>query len=231
MNLRGTKWEPQARPGYWMRTFTNKHYWPLDPRPEEVDIVDIAHHLSQLCRYTGATPRFYSVAEHSYLMSFAVPREHQLCALLHDATEAYLGDIGRPLKYANGMEGYKIIEKLNWERAIAPAFGLPLKQPEIIKKLDMAMLHVEMKAMNMDINLAIADTEMSVDSLPDIEINNWPPESAEMLFLQRYYDLVKHAPDNVSGSAPCTIRADSGISSFPSAAAAAISTDGGAPAE
>jgi hypothetical protein len=86
------------RRGDWMQTFTGRAFYPLDPRPEDIDPVDIAHALSLICRYGGHSSRFYSVAEHCVLMSHAVAPEHALWALLHDATEAYLGDMIRPLK-------------------------------------------------------------------------------------------------------------------------------------
>src|SRR4051812_20612492 len=84
--------------GDWMQTYTGRAFWPLDAQPEDVDPLDIAAALSMLCRYGGHVSRFYSVAEHCLLMSEAVAPEHALWALLHDATEAYMGDMVRPLK-------------------------------------------------------------------------------------------------------------------------------------
>ena len=84
--------------GDWMQTYTGVRFYPMDPRPEELDIRDIAHALSLICRYGGHVDRFYSVAEHCVLMSQCVPEEHALWALLHDASEAYVGDMVRPLK-------------------------------------------------------------------------------------------------------------------------------------
>lgn len=73
-----------------MQTFSGALYWPMDPRPEDVNILDIAHSLSMQCRYTGHVSKFYSVAEHSVHVSNIVPKELAMCGLLHDATEAYL---------------------------------------------------------------------------------------------------------------------------------------------
>lgn len=72
--------------------------FPFDPSPKDVSIEDIAWHLSMKCRYTGASTKFYSVAQHSVLVSLCVPRHLELAALLHDAAEAYLPDIARPIK-------------------------------------------------------------------------------------------------------------------------------------
>jgi hypothetical protein len=94
--------------GGWMQTFTGRQFFPMDPRPEEVDPTDIAHALSLLCRYNGHVDRFYSVAEHCVHLSYVVPPEHALWALLHDATEAYVGDMISPLKIH--MPGYRAAE-------------------------------------------------------------------------------------------------------------------------
>ena len=81
-----------------MVTFTGKLVNPLDLTPQDVDIRDIAHHLSNMCRWQGATRHFYSVAEHCVHVSRLVPTGYALLALLHDAAEAYMGDAIRPIK-------------------------------------------------------------------------------------------------------------------------------------
>src|SRR5258708_302056 len=86
------------RRGNWMQTYTGRAYWPADPRAEDVCIEDIAHALSLLCRYTGHCKRFYSVAEHSILISQVVPPEYAFFGLMHDAQEAYINDLARPIK-------------------------------------------------------------------------------------------------------------------------------------
>jgi hypothetical protein len=116
-----------------MQTYTGGAYWPLDPRPEEVRIEDIAAALSKLCRYGGHTIRFYSVAEHSVLVASKAPAGLQLAALMHDAPESYVTDLIRPIKY--NVTGYKEIEQIN-ERCIAERFGLPYPMPSEIKALD-----------------------------------------------------------------------------------------------
>ena len=79
-------------------TFTGKIIDPINPDPEDIDIRDIAHSLSQQCRFTGHTSEFYSVAEHSVLVSEAVPARDAALGLMHDATEAYLADLAKPIK-------------------------------------------------------------------------------------------------------------------------------------
>jgi len=71
---------------------------PFNLKPEDIDIKDIAHHLSRICRWNGGVNGFYSVAEHSIKVAKAVAPEYQLWGLLHDAVETYIGDITRPVK-------------------------------------------------------------------------------------------------------------------------------------
>ena len=85
-------------------TYTGKKFHYLNPSPEEIDIVDIAHALSLSCRFRGHCKWFYSVAEHSVRVAEIVTPVFQLEALLHDAAEAYIPDIPRPIKAAFGME-------------------------------------------------------------------------------------------------------------------------------
>lgn len=131
-----------SRKGDWIRTFKGIEYWPLDPRPEDVLIEDIAHALANVCRYAGHTSRFYSVAEHSILVSRLVAPELALAGLLHDATEAYVVDVPRPLK--RYLTNYAEIEELNWQ-AVAAKFDLNPVMHESIKNADNAILVTEMR--------------------------------------------------------------------------------------
>src|SRR5580692_700756 len=118
--------------GDWIQTATGRQFWPMDPRPDEIFIDDIAHALSMLCRFGGHCLRFYSVAEHSVLLSRVAPQKHKLWALLHDASEAYLVDVPRPIKPM--LVGYKAAEE-KIQRAIAVRFNLHFGIPEDIKSL------------------------------------------------------------------------------------------------
>src|SRR3989344_3806442 len=128
------------RVGNWMQTFTGRRFYPLDPRPEDVCVEDIAHALSLVCRFGGHVRFHYSVAQHSLYVSNHVDDhgaggQDVLIALLHDAAEAYIGDVVWPLKQATEMLGYRVVEE-RVERAVFERFGLPLPLPAVVKHAD-----------------------------------------------------------------------------------------------
>lgn len=171
-----------GRKGNWMQTFAGRQFWPLDPRPEEVHIDDIAHGLANACRYAGHCLKFYSVAEHSVALSYIVPQRLALVGLLHDATEAYVVDVPRPLKPF--LPGYKDIEDTVW-RAIASRFGMPLSLPDEIKVADNAMLLAEQAQI-----MAPPPADWCVPGVPaNVAIQCWPPAVAERAFLARFKEL------------------------------------------
>ena len=131
-----------ARNGNWINTYTGRQFWPLDPRVEDVDIEDIAHALSLQCRFTGHVRSFYSVAQHCVLVAECVPESDRLWALLHDAPEAYLIDLARPVKQASEMRGYRDAED-RLMHVIADRFGLVGDIPASVKDADNRMLMTE----------------------------------------------------------------------------------------
>jgi len=132
------------RKGDWIQTFTGRCFWPLDPKPEEVFIEDIAHALSMTCRFAGHCTRFYSVAEHSVNVSRLVPPEDALWGLLHDAAEAYSADIPRPLK--RFLTEWKPMEDAI-TNVIVQKFGLPSEEPRSVKEADWRILADEQSAL------------------------------------------------------------------------------------
>jgi hypothetical protein len=110
----------------WIETYTGKKFYPLNPRPGDVSIIDIAHSLSMQCRFNGHTRLFYSVAEHSIIVSKELAAAGygwilQLYGLLHDAAEAYVCDLPRPIK--NQIKEYRPIEA-KIQEVIWQAFNL-----------------------------------------------------------------------------------------------------------
>jgi uncharacterized protein len=165
----------------------------LDPRPEDVRIVDIAHSLAHLCRYTGHCSRFYSVAQHSVLTSRIVPEEHTMAALLHDAAEAYIGDISRPMKDAlraypsayTDSAGIDLIEKrVEW--AVAQRFGFEFPFHPSVKAADnKALLTEQRDLMPLD---PILEGWPQGEPLPD-KIHPVGPSAAEAMFIARFVEL------------------------------------------
>jgi hypothetical protein len=131
-----------SRAGGWICTASGREFWPLDPRPEEVDIEDIAHALSRACRFAGHCSRLYTVGEHSILVASWVPPEDALWGLLHDAAEAYLPDMPRPLKRLPEFAWYRAAERRVMD-AVCDRFGLPRAEPQSVKAADLRALATE----------------------------------------------------------------------------------------
>lgn len=168
------------RIGDWMHTATGKKFWPYDPRPEDVHLLDIAAHLSKICRFNGACDFHYSVAQHSVYVSHQVPPEYALAALMHDAPEAYTGDIHRPFK--RGLANIKQIEERIWF-AVATRFSLPLRLPLEVKYADEALL----KAENAQIMRPGEAWTYRYDVPPaDVRISQWTPDHAREAFISRF---------------------------------------------
>lgn len=170
------------QPKDWIQTFTGKQFWPLDPRPEEVCIEDIAHGLSMKCRYNGHTKMFYSVAEHSIHVSHWLPTGLQLWGLLHDAGEAYLPDVPRPIKPM--LTGFRDLED-RVMLAVCRRFGLNCPEPPEVKRIDTAILADEMAQV---MGPPPANWHLPEDPL-GVTIEGWLPERAEKEFLARFKRL------------------------------------------
>lgn len=168
--------KPKAeRNGQWMQTYTGRQFWPLDPRPEEIFIEDIAHALSMQCRYAGHCKKFYSVAEHSVILAEYVPAPFKLWALLHDASEAYLTDIPRPLK--GDLAGYRALED-RVMLAVCQRFGLSDDMPSIVAEADDRIIGDERS------NLSNPWVEWTYSPKPlGVRLHHWSPEMAEQVFL------------------------------------------------
>jgi hypothetical protein len=140
--------EPTAPPSrdleHSIVTFTGKRVWPLDPREEDIDIRDIAHSLAHSCRFTGHVRDFYSVGQHCLLAADKATQPNKLTALLHDASEAYLSDIARPVKRQDGFKFYKEIEA-KLEAVIATKFRMVYPPPPEIKEIDSRLLLTEQR--------------------------------------------------------------------------------------
>ena len=167
-----------------IRTFTGKLVDPLNLKPEDIDILDIGHHLSNICRFTGACRFFYSVGYHSILVSMHCRPENALHGLLHDAAEAYLTDLSAPLKHSVQFEFFRQLE-YDAENVIWTKYGLSTKLPFDVKEADERAYVTEVR-----------------DIMPQID-NDWyrgrepyadrivkcTPEAVERAFLTRFHYL------------------------------------------
>jgi hypothetical protein len=162
----------------------------LEPERSAIDIETIAHALAHICRFTGHTRHFYSVAQHSVLVSCLVPPEHAMAGLLHDAAEAYLGDVAAPLKML--LPDYKAIEA-TVEAAVLGRFGLPATLPPEVKQADRLALAIEQRAL-MPPHGDVWECEMHPDYdrfKEQMEIFPAPPIVARKLFLARFWELLQ----------------------------------------
>lgn len=169
--------------GVAMQLYSGKPFYPEDPRVEDIDIQDIAQALSMTTRYGGHVTDFYSVAEHSVHMSNIVSEENAFIALMHDATEAYIGDLVRPIKYL--FPEFQRLEDNIWF-IIATKYGLPIELPDEVKNHDVKICFTERSQI---LNYT-GETDWGYEmESHDISIMNWTPEQAKAMFLNRFYDL------------------------------------------
>jgi uncharacterized protein len=197
-------------PGGWIGTFSGTKFWPLEPRYEEISIEDIAHSLSRQCRFNGHCGPFYSVAEHSIEVSRAIPikllhwEEVALWGLMHDAAEAYLSDIVRPIKGRSfyyfsprGMEcgRFKTYHQCEGDLLyeVAKRFGLTMPIPREVDEADERMLATERQQL-FDGRQPDWDCLAGVEPYP-IVLRCMDPGLAEELFIARFRELI-NAPLN-----------------------------------
>ncbi len=154
------------------------------PVSSDINIMDIAHSLSLQCRFTGHCKRFYSVAEHSVRVANLVEPSLRKQALLHDATEAYIGDISRPLKKM--LPEIKSIER-SIQIHISREFGIPVEMHDAVKYADDTLLATEKRDL-----LGTCPDDVQWETLPKPiwgQIHPWSPEDAEHKFLSFFYSL------------------------------------------
>lgn len=168
-----------------IRLNSGRYYDLANPEASFISIQDIAVALSNICRFTGHTTRFYSVAEHSVHVSELVPEEDAFAALMHDAVESVVGDMSKPLKAL--LPEYKAIEK-RCEAAILKSFGLPSEMPESVKRADIVMLAIEQRqAMRAEQDHWPGIT--GADSGVERELLFLPPDVARRYFIGRFMEV------------------------------------------
>ena len=177
-------------PGPYLQTVSGRFVNPFDPDPEQLDIGDIARALANVCRFGGHCRSFYSVAQHSVIVSELVEQrggdvEDVFAALMHDATEAYLGDMPHPIKHRSPLgAAFKEAED-HLEAVLRARFNIKAEVPEI-KKVDRALLATERKALSGE---GWHWPELDGVVPLEMELTAWPADEAARAFAARYAEL------------------------------------------
>lgn len=168
----------------YISTFKGNRFYPQEGRIDKIDIEDIAHGLAFQCRFNGQTSAFYSVAQHSLMVAQLVPASHYKAALLHDAAEAYLGDVVKPLKALLG--DYGRIEDVVSD-LIAREFKVSLNDHGVIKDADWIALATEKR----DLMPNSAETWSYLRGITAVPETLVPmsPEQAKAAFLAAWYEI------------------------------------------
>ena len=202
--------------GNWFQTASGRAFYPMDPRADEVFISDIAHALANICRFGGHAREFYSVGQHCLLVSFALapPKEmdqlaaatstigvkayrgllaHGLLGLLHDAAEAYIGDMVSPVKHSPQLVGFRQVED-KIEKVIGLRFGLNHQSFSWgpVKDADRRMLFTEKRDLRGEGNVPPSLKWEDAEKYPpfeDVKIRPMPAGVAREAYLERFGDL------------------------------------------
>lgn len=178
----------------WIMTSTGRVFYPLSPNAADVEIRDIAHALAAVNRFNGHTREPYSVAQHSVLVSMEYDDgdpDRALAALLHDASEAYLCDVPRPLKLSPAFGPYRLAEQ-RLQQVIFDKFGLAEVAGDPVftlhlKNVDRRMLRTEQAQLMPP--PAIGEVRDDVETLP-LQLSPWTALNAELAFLIRFHSLI-----------------------------------------
>lgn len=173
------------RNGNWIETFTGAKFYPLGALESEIDVLDIAHSLSNQCRYGGHTSSFYSVAQHSCLVAELVNSKYKMDALLHDATEAYLLDLPKPVKMC--MPDYEKFEE-DLREVVCKTFNISYPIPKNVLDMDIVAACIEHENFFSDKFKEFYQTYTSLP-IPKMKLDPKTPLQSEKLFLSMYYFL------------------------------------------
>ena len=163
-----------------IKTYTGKFVNPFDMRDEDFDIEDIAHALSNLCRYTGHTKFFYSVAQHSVYVSQHFSLRYAKIGLLHDGAEAYINDLASPIRRHPQLAGYNQLERELLARLLRHFCGI-VEVPEEVRDVDSIVFTTEAHQLFQSLD------GFSFKHSPALfRIKEWTPAEAKKRFLDRY---------------------------------------------
>jgi len=163
---------------------SGKWFDVFNPNPDDIDLKDIAHALANQCRFTGHVSEFYSVAQHSVLVSEFCDPSDSAWGLLHDASEAYLSDIARPIKKHPDFGPFYLEAEERITNAVMDAFGLPHEMPDSVKAADDMLLRMEARDLMPDtFPVYEGDTSSQI-------IVPWNPRQAYGEFIVRSFEVM-----------------------------------------
>jgi hypothetical protein len=181
---------PAAIPPGWTQTYTGRRFYPLAPKVADIEIEDIAHQLAAENRYSGATAVPYSVAQHSVLVAEKCPVHLKMEGLLHDASEAYLRDLPRPLKSLPAFQDYRQFEG-QLEQKIAQRFQLQYPWDPIIHAIDRRVALTEGHSHNLfpgGLLPGFFDDAFNGDERYAERVDPWDHRRAELEFLRAFQE-------------------------------------------
>lgn len=166
-----------------MELVSGKPFYPEYPREEDIDIRDVAHSLSMITRYGGQVRKYYSVGQHSVIVSRLVHPDNALEGLMHDAPEYALGDIIRPIKYK--FKEFNELEGRTW-KIFAKKYGMKEKIPNDVVTTDIRICYTERR----DLMNHTGETDWGNEIEPhDFKIRAWGWRKSRRKFLSRFYQL------------------------------------------
>ncbi len=170
--------------GEFIQTYTGLKFYPFSPRAEDIDIEDIAHALSMNCRFNGHVKYYYSVAQHSVIVSNICEKQFAFSGLMHDSSESYISDIARPLKRMSSFNFYNEMEE-NILEVIYKKYKIrPIN--DHIKHVDSRLTLTEGR----DLMPNVSYWPMIKKYDPyDFKIEPWSQKHSKQLFLERFNKL------------------------------------------
>lgn len=174
----------------WISLLSGGRFNYNKPEESDVTIEDIASALSNVCRFSGHLPRFYSVAQHCVNASRLVPEDLTFTALMHDTAEAFTNDLPTPLKWA--LPVFKELET-KIEHAMSTKFGFHFPYPPEIKEADTIMLMLEKFYVKEDSSIWPKYEQHTKSTLRRyrglVDLDSWQPRRAKREFLERFEEL------------------------------------------
>ena len=176
--------------GPYIQTVSGRWVNPFEPDPAQLDASDIARALANQCRFGGHSRVFYSVAQHSVIVSRVVEErggdvEDVFAALMHDASEAYLGDMPHPIKHRSALGAAFREAEAGLEATIRERFKIKANVPEV-KRVDRALLATERRTFSAE---SWHWPELDDVEPLDLELTEWTQDKAADEFARRYAEL------------------------------------------